>query len=668
MSRLSASGPHRASLWRRLRPRENAATLLRGARACLALLAAAALLALAAPAQAQTEVWTATLTPATFNSGFIGCSNEIGDTPVACSTATVLSDDDFTHDSTDYSVINLYLSPAGALTLALDADITTATAALTLVVGTTSLALADAETTGPRFRIWSSPGLSWTAGTAIDVKLTAATTTNAAPTVANPIDDQTATVGTALNFTFPTNTFADTDAGATLTYTAIQSDDSALPAWLSFAAATRTFSGTPTAAGTVSVKVTASDGTDSVSDTFDIVVSAAVPGSANVLVSNVGQSEFDGIDMMGTDLAQSFTTGDDDAGYTLTSIELRLVTATPAGASPTVKLFRGSATGTEVATLIGPTMLDAGATENYAFTPSTTVNLLTSTTYWVVGEGGFAAWTYTSTSEDATSATGWTIADAREERAASSTGGFMASTGTALHIRVNGTPGSTTVTNAAPTVANPIDDQTAMVGTALNFAFPTNTFADTDAGATLTYTATQSDDSVLPSWLSFDAATRTFSGTPTAVETVSVKVTASDGTDSVSDTFDIVVSAGTTANCAGMCLVSNVGQTGIIDIEGLGSEDLAQSFTTGDNATGYNPEQYRASPQRLWQSDNSYGEALQRVRKRNGGVHVYRPGNVGNRPGKLYVHAGYIRHSSYVNHLLGRRRGLCVLGKRHIHQ
>ena len=74
-------------------------------------------------------------------------------------------------------------------------------------------------------------------------------------------------------------------------------------------------------------------------------------------------------------------------------------------------------------------------------------------------------------------------------------------------------------------------------------AFPTNTFADTDAGATLTYTATQSDDSVLPSWLSFAAATRTFSGTPTAAGTVSVKVTASDGTDSVSDTFDIVVSA-----------------------------------------------------------------------------------------------------------------------------
>ena len=51
-----------------------------GPRACLALLAATALLALAAPAQAQTEVWSATLTPADFVGGFIGCSNETAST------------------------------------------------------------------------------------------------------------------------------------------------------------------------------------------------------------------------------------------------------------------------------------------------------------------------------------------------------------------------------------------------------------------------------------------------------------------------------------------------------------------------------------------------------------------------------------------------------------
>ena len=58
MSRLRASGAHRSSLWRRLRPRENAATLLRGARAAALALAALAVLAVGMPeyATAQTEV------------------------------------------------------------------------------------------------------------------------------------------------------------------------------------------------------------------------------------------------------------------------------------------------------------------------------------------------------------------------------------------------------------------------------------------------------------------------------------------------------------------------------------------------------------------------------------------------------------------------------------
>ena len=109
-----------------------------------AALALLGLLAHPSPASAQTDVWTATFTPAAFGSGFIGCANDRGNPTEACSNATVLSDDDFTHDSTDYSVISLFLS-SGTLTLKFDTDITTATAALTLVVGTTSLALADAS-------------------------------------------------------------------------------------------------------------------------------------------------------------------------------------------------------------------------------------------------------------------------------------------------------------------------------------------------------------------------------------------------------------------------------------------------------------------------------------------------------------------------------------------
>ena len=245
-----------------------------GPRACLALLAATALLALAAPAQAQTEIWSATLTPVDLGDGVIGCLAGVA----ACSSTAILSDDDFTHDSTDYTVVALYVETSGLFTFSVDTTITTETNALTLVVDSTSLVLADATTRGRIGRIWASSGVSLTVGTAINVKLTAAASTNTAPTVANTIPNQTATAGTAFSYAFLANTFADTDPGDTLTYTATQSDDTALPSWLSFAAATRTFSGTPTAAdvGMVSVKVTASDGNGgSVSDTFDIVVSAA---------------------------------------------------------------------------------------------------------------------------------------------------------------------------------------------------------------------------------------------------------------------------------------------------------------------------------------------------------------------------------------------------------
>ena len=125
------------------------------------------------------------------------------------------------------------------------------------------------------------------------------TAANSAPTVANPIPDQAATTGTAFSFTLPAGTFSDADNDS-LTYTAMQTDgttDSALPSWLSFTAGTGVFSGTPasTDTGTLMVKVTASDGTDSVSDTFDIVVSAPVPP----LVAPTG--------LMATPLVNGFT-------------------------------------------------------------------------------------------------------------------------------------------------------------------------------------------------------------------------------------------------------------------------------------------------------------------------------------------------------------------------
>ncbi|MGL4634669.1 MAG: putative Ig domain-containing protein, partial [Beijerinckiaceae bacterium] len=99
-------------------------------------------------------------------------------------------------------------------------------------------------------------------------------------------------------------------------------------------------------------------------------------------------------------------------------------------------------------------------------------------------------------------------------------------------------------TNDAPTVAAAIADQSTNEDAAFNFVVPAATFADVDVGDTLTYTATLAGGGALPAWLSFNAATRTFSGTPVNgdVGPINVTVTATDGSAaSVSDTFTLTV-------------------------------------------------------------------------------------------------------------------------------
>ncbi len=90
-----------------------------------------------------------------------------------------------------------------------------------------------------------------------------------------------------------------------------------------------------------------------------------------------------------------------------------------------------------------------------------------------------------------------------------------------------------TAVNDAPTVANAITDQNASVSNAFSFVVPSNSFADVDTSDTLTYTAQLVDSNgnlvsggTLPTWLTFTAGTRTFSGTPAIgdVGTIYVKV------------------------------------------------------------------------------------------------------------------------------------------------
>ena len=122
--------------------------------------------------------------------------------------------------------------------------------------------------------------------------------TNDAPAVANPIADQSAQDETPFTFTVPANTFADPDAGDSLTYTS-----GPLPAWLSFDPATRTFSGTPAPqdTGTRSIQLTATDASGA-SATDEFVLTVAYDGVINgtegddTLVGTAGDDDIFGYD------------------------------------------------------------------------------------------------------------------------------------------------------------------------------------------------------------------------------------------------------------------------------------------------------------------------------------------------------------------------------------
>ena len=168
---------------------------------------------------------------------------------------------------------------------------------------------------------------------------------------------------------------------------------------------------------------------------------SSIPASADMLVSNLGQIQ-DGVRgrFRSIDMAQRFTTGSNAGGYTLRSVDLQIYTDHISGTiPPTVKIFSGSADGAEVATLRGPAALEANIEKTYAFTASGTVTLNPSTDYWVVAEGGAARWLGTaSDSEDAASASGWSIRDVSEYRDASSTDSFLDAAYNATRIRING--------------------------------------------------------------------------------------------------------------------------------------------------------------------------------------------------------------------------------------
>ncbi|HYV29760.1 MAG TPA: putative Ig domain-containing protein, partial [Candidatus Binatia bacterium] len=108
---------------------------------------------------------------------------------------------------------------------------------------------------------------------------------NNSPVFAQPVPDLVVTAGSLFTNTIPLNLLGDSDVGEVLMFSAILTDGSALPGWLSFDPLTRTFRGSPGPSdiGSLAIRVTVTDqdfGTGS--DVFQITVNPLNPAPSLV--------------------------------------------------------------------------------------------------------------------------------------------------------------------------------------------------------------------------------------------------------------------------------------------------------------------------------------------------------------------------------------------------
>jgi hypothetical protein len=319
------------------------------------------------------------------------------------------------------------------------------------------------------------------------------TNTNQSPVVVNAIADQTVTEGYGFALRLPWNSFGDPEgANLTLSWANQQELADAGVNWLSFDATARMFISTaaPALAPDIVVRVQASDGSLSTYDDF-VIRTIAAPDDYAASTATTGALA-----------AGSFVRGAVNApgdvdwfGVALTSgqsysFDLKGVSTSGAGtlADP-ILLGLYDSGGVAVA---GASFVNdyAGTDARVSFTPDA------SGTYYI---------------------------------AASGQGGETGSYALSLSSRDNAVP---TFDNG--TTAFLMDSHLgqhyleAREGQSFRFQLPSNVFADA-ASEQLTFAATLGNGTALPSWLIFNAATRTFSGTPPAATgDLDIRLTARD--------------------------------------------------------------------------------------------------------------------------------------------
>ncbi|MBF0142832.1 MAG: putative Ig domain-containing protein [Magnetococcales bacterium] len=389
--------------------------------------------------------------------------------------------------------------------------------------------------------------------------------TNDAPTVAS-ITDQNASEDTAFSLQVPA--FTDPDVWDTLTYSATRADGSSLPGWLSFNAATRTFSGTPASSdvGTLSLKVTATDTSNATaSSLFSLIVDSA-DRAPEFAKSIAGQSATVGSPFSFQVPADTVVGGAGNAlTYTATRADgsplpawlsfdpaTRTFSGTPTYSSDAGQLSvqltatdsnGSSVSGNMVLTVVNPGVLVPIQDLSVAF--SEAISLKVSNIFQRPASG--VTRTYTATLADGT-ALPWLTFNAATQTFSGKPGvGNLGDLDIRITALDNGVAASSALfqlsaTNSAPILAKPVADQTASYLGSVNFRIPADVFVDVDAGDKLTYSFAMADGSAAPAWLSLNATTGTFYSVTAAGVTgdFGIVVTATDSAGlSVSDTFTL---------------------------------------------------------------------------------------------------------------------------------
>ncbi|HEY3476162.1 MAG TPA: putative Ig domain-containing protein [Anaerolineales bacterium] len=401
---------------------------------------------------------------------------------------------------------------------------------------------------------------------------------NHAPAVANPLADHVVLENGPFSISVPANTFTDEDSNDILTYSANLANGDALPSWLTFNPAMQTFSGTPDDAqvGSIDVRVTATDTGDlTASDVFTLTVQNLneAPTVANPIPDH---SVLEDVPFSIQVPANTFA--DPDADDLLTynaSFADGATLPTWLSFDPTTRTFHGTADDEQVGnlelTVTATDMSDLSVSDTLVLTvtnvnetptlrvPVTDQTAIEDTAFsFTVPETTFVdvdagdSLTYTASLADGTALPLWLSFDGLTgnfsgtplngdvgrlaiQITATDQGNLAASTSFALAIQN---------ANDAPTLGTPLADQQAIPGTAFSYVVPSGTFDDADVGDTLIYSATQADGTSLPTWLSFNGVSRTFSGTPSPGDAgvISLKVIATDtGNLTAFDLFDLTV-------------------------------------------------------------------------------------------------------------------------------